>query len=126
MNALRSRTFVAHLLLLAVVLVWGATFSLVKAALTATTPLLFNLLRMLLAFAVLAAVNGPSLRGLTRTDLKLGAAAGIFLGLGYQLQTSGLKTITASKSAFISALYVPVTPILQWLLLRRPLRRAAR
>ncbi len=52
------------MLLLAVVLVWGATFSLVKAALTATTPLLFNLLRMVLAFAVLAAVNGRSLRGI--------------------------------------------------------------
>jgi drug/metabolite transporter (DMT)-like permease len=112
MNALRSRTFVAHLLLLAVVLVWGATFSLVKAALTATTPLLFNLLRMLLAFAVLATVNGPSLRGLTRTDLKLGAAAGIFLGLGYQLQTSGLKFTTAPKAAFITGLVVVIVPLL--------------
>ena len=54
MNVTRSRTLVAHLLLLAVVLVWGATFSLVKSALTATTPLMFNLVRMALAFAVLA------------------------------------------------------------------------
>jgi hypothetical protein len=32
MSALRSRTLMAHLLLLGVVLVWGTTFSLVKAA----------------------------------------------------------------------------------------------
>jgi drug/metabolite transporter (DMT)-like permease len=102
----------AHLLLLAVVLVWGATFSLVKAALAATTPLMFNLLRMALAFAVLAAVNWPSLRGVTRTDLKLGAAAGLFLGLGYQLQTTGLKFTTAPKAAFITGLVVVIVPLL--------------
>ena len=112
MNLLRSRTVVAHLLLLGVVLVWGTTFSLVKAALVETTPLVFNLLRMLLAFAVLAAVNWPSLRGLTRSDLKLGAAAGVFLGLGYQFQTSGLNHTTASKAAFITGLVVVIVPLL--------------
>jgi drug/metabolite transporter (DMT)-like permease len=102
----------AHLLLLAVVLVWGMTFSLVKSALTATTPLTFNLVRMALAFAVLAAVNWPSLRGMTRTDLKLGAAAGLFLGLGYQLQTTGLKFTTASKAAFLTGLVVVIVPLM--------------
>jgi drug/metabolite transporter (DMT)-like permease len=111
-RGLRSRSLVAHLLLLAVVLVWGTTFSLVKAALAQTTPLLFNLLRMVLAFAVLAAVNWRSLRGVTRTDLKLGALAGLFLGLGYQLQTSGLKFTTASKAAFITGLVVVIVPLL--------------
>jgi len=112
MSALRSRTLVAHLLLLGVVLVWGTTFSLVKAALAATTPLMFNLLRMALAFAVLAAVNWRSLRGVTRADLKLGAAAGLFLGLGYQLQTTGLGYTTASKAAFITGLVVVIVPLL--------------
>jgi drug/metabolite transporter (DMT)-like permease len=112
MNLLRSRTVVAHLLLLAVVLVWGTTFSLVKAALVETTPLVFNLFRMSLAFAVLAAVNWPSLRGLTRIDLKLGAAAGVFLGLGYQFQTSGLNHTTASKAAFLTGLVVVIVPLL--------------
>jgi drug/metabolite transporter (DMT)-like permease len=102
----------AHVLLLAVVLVWGMTFSLVKSALTATTPLMFNLVRMALAFAVLAAVNWPSLRGMTRTDLKLGAAAGLFLGLGYQLQTTGLKFTTASKAAFLTGLVVVIVPLM--------------
>jgi len=95
-----------------VVLVWGVTFSLVKSALTATTPLMFNLVRMALAFAVLAAVNWPSLRGMTRTDLKLGAAAGLFLGLGYQFQTTGLKFTTASKAAFLTGLVVVMVPLI--------------
>ncbi len=107
-----SRTLTAHLLLLAVVLVWGSTFSLVKAALAATTPLMFNLVRMALAFLALAAVNWPSLRGMTRRDLKFGAMAGLFLALGYQFQTSGLNRTTASKAAFITGLVVVMVPLL--------------
>jgi drug/metabolite transporter (DMT)-like permease len=109
---LRSRTFAAHILLLGVVLVWGATFSLVKSALLDTTPLVFNLLRMVLAFAVLLAANWRSLKGLTRADLKLGAAAGVLLGLGYQLQTTGLNHTTAPKAAFITGLVVVIVPLL--------------
>jgi drug/metabolite transporter (DMT)-like permease len=111
-SALRSRTFVAHCLLLAVVLVWGSTFALVKAALVETTPMMFNLMRMVLASVILAAVNWASLRGLTRADLKLGAAAGLFLGLGYQFQTTGLNHTTASKAAFITGLVVVFVPLL--------------
>ena len=109
---LRSKTLTAHLLLLAVVLVWGVTFTLVKAALVDTTPAVFNLVRMVLAFAVLAAVNWPSLRGMSRRDLKLGAMAGVFLALGYQFQTTGLNHTTASKAAFLTGLVVVIVPLL--------------
>ena len=44
-----SPSTIAHLLLLAVVFVWGATFVLVKDALNDASPLVFNLLRMTLA-----------------------------------------------------------------------------
>jgi drug/metabolite transporter (DMT)-like permease len=107
----RSRS-IAYLLLLAVVLVWGSTFSLVKAALEHTTPLVFNLLRMTLAFVVLAAVNFPALRGLSRRDVSFGAAAGVLLALGYQFQTSGLAHTTAAKSAFLTGLVVVFVPML--------------
>jgi drug/metabolite transporter (DMT)-like permease len=112
MTQARSKTLTAHLLLLAVVLVWGVTFTLVKAALVDTTPMMFNLVRMVLAFAVLAAVNWPSLRGMSRRDLRLGAAAGLFLALGYQLQTTGLNHTTASKAAFLTGLVVVIVPLL--------------
>jgi drug/metabolite transporter (DMT)-like permease len=108
----RSRSLIAHLLLLAVVLVWGTTFSLVKSALAHTTPLLFNLLRMALAFVALVAVNAPSLRGITRRELQLGALTGLFLALGYQLQTAGLARTTPTKSAFLTGLVVVIVPLL--------------
>ncbi len=108
----RSHSLAAHLLLLGVAVVWGTTFSLVKAALADASPMIFNLLRMTLAFAVLAAVNLPSLRRLSAADLKLGAAAGVFLGLGYQLQTTGLMYTTASRAAFITGLVVVMVPLM--------------
>jgi drug/metabolite transporter (DMT)-like permease len=105
------KRLIAHLLLLAVVLVWGTTFAMVKAALADTTPFVFNLLRMTLAFAVLAGVNFNSLRGMTRREAGLGAAVGVLLALGYQLQTAGLARTTASKSAFITGLVVVLVPL---------------
>jgi drug/metabolite transporter (DMT)-like permease len=109
---LNREVLAAHLLLLGVVIVWGTTFSLVKAALADTTPLLFNLLRMTLAFVVLAAVHVRRLRGISRMELGLGAMAGVFLALGYQFQTAGLAQTTAAKAAFITGLVVVLVPLL--------------
>jgi drug/metabolite transporter (DMT)-like permease len=59
--------------------------------------------------------------GLTFTELKAGMLIGVAIMLGYGLQTMGLQTISSSQSAFITALYVPFVPLLQWLVLgRRP------
>jgi len=112
MQATRRQSLIAHLLLLAVVFVWGTTFTLVKAALTHVSPLLFNLLRMAIAAIVLIAVNFSSLKRLTAQDLRLGALVGIFLAVGYQFQTTGLALTTASKSAFITGLVVVFVPLL--------------
>jgi drug/metabolite transporter (DMT)-like permease len=105
------QSLLAHILLILVTLVWGTTFPLVKSALAQVSPLMFNLLRMALATLVLCAVSAPLLRGLKSADLRFGATAGIFLGLGYQLQTTGLALTTPSKSAFITGLVVVFVPL---------------
>jgi drug/metabolite transporter (DMT)-like permease len=102
---------IAHLLLLATVMVWGATFVLVKDALSDASPLLFNLLRMTLAFLVLAAINHRHLRNLSRRAVLSGAAVGLLLAAGYQFQTSGLARTTPAKSAFITGLVVVFVPL---------------
>jgi drug/metabolite transporter (DMT)-like permease len=108
----RRQSLTAHLLLIAVTLVWGCTFPLVKAALREVSPLLFNLLRMALASAVLLAFNHRTLKQLTRPQLKLCALAGLCLALGYELQTTGLTRTTPSKSAFLTGLVVVMVPLL--------------
>jgi len=102
----------AHLLLLGVVAVWGATFVLVKDALSDISPLLFNFIRMALASLCLAAAYWKHLRHLTRETLAGGAVAGFFLATGYQFQTAGLALTTPSKSAFITGLTVVMVPLL--------------
>ncbi|HWZ50100.1 MAG TPA: DMT family transporter [Granulicella sp.] len=101
----------AHLLLLGTVLVWGATFVLVKDALGDVSPLLFNLLRMTLAFGVLVVVNRRELGRISRRGLVAGGVAGVLLATGYQFQTAGLVRTTPSKSAFITGLVVVWVPL---------------
>ncbi len=106
-----SPSTLAHLLLLAVVFVWGSTFVLVKDALQDASPLLFNLLRMSLAFVALAVINHRQLRHISRKALFYGFIVGLFLAAGYQFQTAGLAHTTPAKSAFITGLVVVFVPI---------------
>jgi drug/metabolite transporter (DMT)-like permease len=102
----------AYLLMLAVVAVWGATFVVVKAALADATPAAFNLVRMVLAFAILAVVYRHHWSRIGRRQLAAGALVGLCLAFGYQFQTFGLLRTTPSKSAFITGLLVVLVPFL--------------
>ncbi len=93
-------------------MVWGATFVLVKDALKDASPLMFNLLRMSLAFVALAIVHHRGLRSMSRETVWAGLLVGVFLAAGYQFQTAGLARTTAAKSAFITGLVVVFVPLL--------------
>jgi drug/metabolite transporter (DMT)-like permease len=101
----------AYLLMLFVVAVWGSTFVLIKGALADATPAAFNLIRMTLAFAVLAVAYHSAWRSIRRTHIAAGALVGLCLALGYQFQTIGLARTTPSKSAFITGLVVVLVPL---------------
>jgi drug/metabolite transporter (DMT)-like permease len=102
----------AYLLMLLVVAVWGSTFVLIKNALNDATPAAFNLIRMTLAFAVLAVAYHRYWRTIRGWQVAAGALVGLFLGIGYQFQTVGLASTTPSKSAFITGLMVVLVPLL--------------
>jgi len=107
-----SRSVKAHLLLLAVVFIWGSTFVLVKSALADISPLLFNLMRMALAAVCLGSIYHKHIGHIDRRALLFGAVAGLFLATGYQFQTEGLRLTTPSKSAFITGMTVIFVPLL--------------
>jgi drug/metabolite transporter (DMT)-like permease len=102
----------AYLLMLFVVAVWGSTFVVVKGALADATPAVFNLVRMTLAFAVLAVAYHRYFRGIRAWQVAEGALVGLCLGVGYQFQTTGLARTTPSKSAFITGLLVVLVPLI--------------
>jgi drug/metabolite transporter (DMT)-like permease len=117
----------AYVLMLAVVAVWGSTFVVIKGALADATPAAFNLVRMSLAFALLAVAYHGAWRGIRRSDLKAGALVGLCLAAGYQFQTIGLVRTTPSKSAFITGLVVVLVPLFSTIpALRPPGARAPR
>ncbi|MBK5292793.1 MAG: DMT family transporter [Acidobacteriia bacterium] len=103
----------AELAILAVTIVWGATFVIVKSALHDVSTVLFLTLRFLLASAVLALVYRSSLhRRQMAAAARPGLLAGLFLAAAYLLQTAGLEFTTPSKSAFLTSLCVVLVPLL--------------
>jgi drug/metabolite transporter (DMT)-like permease len=117
---------VADLALLALTLVWGTTFTLVKRALDAgTSPGVFLSLRFGLAAAVLGGIwllrrNRPT-PGLLRDGGLLGAA----MFVGFALQTFGLRFTTPARSGFITGLAVVVVPLVARFLQRRRVTASA-
>lgn len=105
--------------LILITLVWGTTFLVVHLAMQHSGPLFFVGLRFTTAGVISLLVFRRVLSGLTIQECYAGFAIGTSILLGYGLQTYGLQTITSSQSAFITALYVPLVPLLQWLVLRR-------
>lgn len=111
-----------ELALIAVTMVWGGTFLVVHLAMQHSGPLFFVGLRFVTAGLIGLLVFRKVMAGLTRTELVAGTAIGASIFLGYGLQTFGLQTISSSKSAFLTALYVPIVPLLQWLVMGKPPR----
>lgn len=105
--------------LIAVTMVWGATFLVVQNAVTVSGPFFFVGLRFAAAALLLGLFAGRSLVCVTAAEIKAGSLIGIAIAAGYSLQTIGLQTILSSKSGFITALYVPLVPLMQWIFLRR-------
>lgn len=89
--------------------IWGSTFVLVQAALKDISPLLFLAVRFTVATLALTLL----FRGRARyRPTRGGLFAGVCLFAGYLFQTVGLKFTTASKSAFITGLAIPLVPLL--------------
>lgn len=111
----------AELVLVFITMLWGGTFLIVHNVMSVSGPMFFVGLRFAAAAVFVGLVSARALAGLTMLELKAGVLIGITIMLGYGLQTMGLQTINSSQSAFITALYVPFVPLLQWLVLgRRP------
>lgn len=108
------------LALWAVAFVWGSTFLITQIALEAGSgPFFFVGLRFGAATLSTVLVLRGRLRGATRQDWIAAIAIGIPMAAGYLLQTGGLRSVSSSMSAFLTALYVPLVPLIQWLVLKR-------
>ncbi|SDW24758.1 Uncharacterized membrane protein [Marininema mesophilum] len=122
------KPWIAEFSLLCIAFVWGATFILVQSAIQSLPPLLFLAVRFgmatillvgLLAFrGQIAALRNPRY-------LLAGGFLGIWLFLGYALQTFSLLYTTSGKSGFLTGVSVALVPLFSFLVLgTRPSRNA--
>jgi len=120
MKEARPAGWQVDLSLIAVALIWGVTFILVKEALAGISTLLFLAIRFSIATVALAIIFHKQLtRANFSQGIRGGVIAGCFLFTGYVLQTFGLKHTSAAKTGFITGLYIPLVPIFSSLIYRR-------
>jgi len=103
------RTWRADAALAGNTLIWGSTFVLVQSALKDVSPIVFLAIRFSIATAALALLFRSRAR---YRPTRGGLIAGGCLFAGYLFQTVGLQFTTASKSAFITGLAIPLVPLL--------------
>ena len=103
------RTWRADAALAGNTLIWGSTFVLVQSALKDVSPVVFLAIRFSIATAALALLFRSRAQ---YRPTRGGLIAGGCLFAGYLFQTVGLQFTTASKSAFITGLAIPLVPLL--------------
>ncbi|MCR4666537.1 MAG: DMT family transporter [Desulfovibrio sp.] len=100
-----------------VTMVWGVTFLVIRLAMEHCPPFLFVALRFSCAACIVFCLSFPVLRRITRREIMAGVLLGVIVFFGFGLQTLGLTSISSGKSAFITAFYVPLVPLVEILLM---------
>jgi len=102
--------------LVLVALIWGATFVVVKRALLEISTMYFLAVRFAFASVCVVLIFSPRYAGMRVASawrgLGCGAIAGVFLWLGYVLQSYGLKYTSAGNSGFLTGLYIVLVPLI--------------
>ena len=123
---MRHARFAAEAALVVAALLYGVTFPLVHDALEDITPFAYLVGRFGIALLFVAPAAWIAARGMRDRRLlwRVGVIAGLLLFGGYATQTVGLQYTTPSTSAFITGLYVVLTPVVEAVVYRRTPERA--
>ncbi|MFC1875484.1 DMT family transporter [Chloroflexota bacterium] len=115
----KNSQILALIALIIVTAIWGSTFIVVQDAVSQMPVMDFLGVRFTLAAVVMFALRPTCLRGMTRQGLIRSTVLGVVLGLGFITQTYGLQHTSAAISGFITGMFVVLTPIISWALLKR-------
>jgi drug/metabolite transporter (DMT)-like permease len=111
--------------IVAVTVVWGATFVMVKNAVAIVPVTVFLALRFSIATALIAIAGARQMRHITRAEVTGGILAGLVLYVSFVLQTEALRRTISSNVGFITGLYVVFVPLLAALAFRHLPSRAS-
>ena len=93
-------------------MIWGATFVVIKDALSDISTITYIAIRFGLAAVVMAVIYWRPVRALTWEALRAGGQIGLFMFGGYLFQVGGLRETTPSKAAFITGISVVLVPVI--------------
>jgi drug/metabolite transporter (DMT)-like permease len=115
----------ANFLLILVALIWGSAFVAQSQGMAHVGPMTFTGVRFLIGALVVAPLMWLEWRSLSRQAKPLKKADGLqiaglgaLLLLGAAMQQIGIVSTTVTNAGFLTALYVPLVPVLSWLVLR--------
>lgn len=117
------KSIYAELFLFLVTFIWGGTFVFTKIGLEFASPTTYILMRFAIAMTLCIILFNRKLFKINKSTLQNGLILGILFGGGFLLQTFGLKFTTVSKSAFITGVTVPITPIVFYLVCKRSISK---
>lgn len=116
------KSVIAAPALIAVAAAWGAAFVLMKDAIEAQPIYDFLATRFTIAAIIMVLARPRVLKSFDRKMVGHGLILGVLLGTGYITQTIALQATTAAITGFLTGLYVVLTPLLAWLLLKQKIR----
>ena len=115
----------ANLLLLAVALVWGSAFVAQAHGTESLGSFTFTGIRFLLGACVISPLVLRDIRLILRRPVKperrdyIGVLMlGLLLALGAVFQQIGITGTTVTNAGFLTALYVPLVPLISWLVMQ--------
>lgn len=121
-----SRRLLGNALLVLTAMIWGMAFVAQRQGMDSIGPITFCAARMVLSAVAVGLValltgRGNRLSGAAREDQRRnsligGLSAGTFLALATVMQQAGLVTTTAGKAGFITAMYMLLVPVVNFLL----------
>ena len=114
-----KKTSIAAISLMVVAASWGFGFVWMKDAIERQPYFDFLALRFTIAAGVMFLIRPQLVRHINLNFLNRGVLLGVALGLGYVTQTIGLEQSTAAITGFFTGLYIVLTPLFAWLLLRQ-------
>lgn len=113
-------TFVYELLLVLASVIWAMGTIVIKDAVYVIDPYWLVGLRFTSAGILLSLVLLPRmLKHLDAHHLKAGLILGVFVGITYLLNTTGLAYTTAANSSFLTSTYCVFVPFIAWALMRK-------
>lgn len=115
----------ANVLLLVVALIWGSAFVAQAQGMDGVEPFTFTGIRFLLGVCIVSPFALRDLRAISRRPVQpnrrdsLGVVGlGLLLTLGAVFQQIGLVSTSVTNAGFLTALYVPLVPLISWIIMR--------